>query len=354
YTNSQAPNSPLGYAISTPKNNSLRWEKTMNFNTGVDFAFFKGKIAGSVDYYIKRGKDIFSPIESDPTKGFSNLYTNNASIENRGVDINLTTTNMRQGRFIWQTQLTGSFNKSKVLDIKNQYTGFYNFTRAGGAENIVGLPMNTVLALDYAGLNEMGQPMVRDDKGNLVVLSFNSQTDIPFSALKNAGVNDPKYVLGFNNQFTMGDFSLSVMLMYYGGHAGLISPPGVWEQRPQNGVENMWRQPGDEKKTNIPGFGGAWGTPEYIEVRTGYDKAIQFVRKLDYIALRNATFTYNMKNAFTQRAGMNNTRLILQVQNPFKHVFSGNDVDPETLDFISGSRGLPVQPSFTFSLSTNF
>lgn len=352
--NTLLPNPLVGYAISKPRNNALRWEKTFNFNTGIDFGVFDGRLYGSVDYYIKRGKDIFSPIETDPTLGFNNLLTNNASIENRGVDISLNSLNVRTAKFAWLSQLTGSFNKSKVLDIKNRYAGFYNFTRAGGAENIVGHPMNSVLALDYAGLNENGQPMVRDEKGNLVVLSFTGQTDVDFSALKFAGVNDPRYVVGFNNQLSLGSFSLSALLMYYGGHVALVQPPSIFDDRPLEGVQNFWKAPGDEKTTNIPGFGSTPGTPGHIDNRYGYQYGLQFVRKIDYIALRNVTLTYNMKAALSQKLGMNNTKLILQVQNGAKHVFSGNDLDPETFDFVSGQRGLPTVPAFTFSLSTNF
>ncbi|WP_316818782.1 SusC/RagA family TonB-linked outer membrane protein [Pedobacter nyackensis] len=352
--NSYVPNPVVGYTISAPRNNQLRWEKTLNFNTGVDFGLFAGKLSGTVDYYIKRGEDIFSAIESDPTLGVSNLLTNNASVENRGIDLSLSSLNIRTRKFFWKTQVTGSFNSSKVLKVKNTYRGFYNFTRAGGAENIEGHPMNSVLTLDYAGLNELGQPMVRDGNGNLVVLGYTPQVDIPFSALKFAGTNDPKYALGFNNQFGFGNFSLSALMMYYGGHVALIAPPSVYGERPLNGIQNLWKKAGDENTTNIPGFGGAYGTPEYIQTRAGYQYAQQFVRKMDYIALRNVTLTYNVNNKIAQKLGLSNTKFILQVQNPAKYVFSGNDIDPETLDYISGTRGLPVVPSYTFSLSTNF
>nr|WP_162988806.1 SusC/RagA family TonB-linked outer membrane protein [Pedobacter schmidteae] len=351
--NNYVPNPVVGYTISAPRNNSLRWEKTFNFNAGLDFGLLSGRLSGTVDYYIKSGKDIFSPIEADPTLGFTNLLTNNASIENRGVDLSLSSLNVKQGEFSWRTQVTGSFNRSKVLKVKNTYVGFYNFTRAGMAENVEGHPMSSILALDYAGLNADGKPMVRDDQGNLVVLSFMSQTDVPFSALKFAGVTDPKYALGFNNQFSLGDFNLSALLMYYGGHVALVRPPSIFDERPGNGIQNFWKKPGDELTTNVPGFGGAYGTPQYVEVRNGYNNGLQFVRKMDYVALRNVTLSYSLKDRVTKKLGLSSTKLILQVQNPVKYVFSGNDVDPETLDF-TGRRGLPVVPSYTFSLSTNF
>ncbi|WP_158275338.1 SusC/RagA family TonB-linked outer membrane protein [Pedobacter sp. HMWF019] len=352
--NSYVPNPVVGYAVLAPRNNALRWEKTFNFNAGVDFSIMGSRVSGAFDYYIKRGEDIFSQIASDPTLGFNNLLTNNASVENKGIDLSISTLNVQRGSFFWRTQLTGSFNSSKVLKVKNTYSGFFNFTRAGGAENIEGHPMNSVLALDYAGLDANGQPQVRDQNGNLVVLSFSPQVDVPLSALKFVGVNDPKYALGFNNQFGFGDFSLSVLMMYYGGNVALIQPPSIFDQRPVNGAQNFWKNQGDEKTTNIPGFGGAYGTPGYIDTRAGYQYGMQFVRKMDYIAVRDVTLTYNLKNKLARALGLQQTKLIFQVQNPYKYVFSGNDIDPETLNYVSGQRGLPVVPAYTFSLSTSF
>lgn len=349
--NTYLANPTIGYYIRTPRNNELRWEKTFNFNSGVDFSLFNNRLSGSVDYYIKRGEDIFSAVESDPTFGFSNLYTNNASIQNKGLDVMLSSTIINGKRFQWQTQLTGSFNQSKVLKIRNKWNGIYMFTRAGGVENIEGHPMNSVLTLDYAGLNEFGQPLVRNEKGELVVVGYN-EPDISFDALHFAGVNDPRYAIGFNNQFTSGSFSLSVLLMYYGGHVGLVRPPVVFDYRPTSQMAQFWQQPGDEKITDIPGFSN-YGSPGYFN-NNGYVNGQKFVRKFDYIAVRDITLTYNVKNAVSQKIGLQNTRIILQVQNPGKYVFSGNDIDPETFDFASGRRGLSTVPAYTFSILTSF
>lgn len=347
-------NSVIGYRITSPRNDELGWEKTLNLNAGLDFSFFEQRVSGSVDYYIKRGTDIFSPIESDPTLGFTNLLTNNASIENKGLDINISTTNIKREAFSWRTQLTGSFNRSMVLKVRNTYNGFLNFSRAGGAENIEGHPMNSVLTLEYLGLNEAGLPMVKDENGNPIILGWSPKVDVPLSAMKFAGVNDPKYVLGLNNQVGFKQFNLSALLMYYGGHVGLISPPNIFDPRPVAGIQDFWKKPGDEKFTEIPGFGGPYGSDNYIQAREGYSYASKFVRKMDFIALRNITLTYHIPERAIQNLGLSNTKVLFQVQNPAKYVFSGNDVDPETLDFVRGKRGLPTAPFYTFSLSTNF
>ncbi|RAJ81865.1 TonB-linked SusC/RagA family outer membrane protein [Chitinophaga dinghuensis] len=352
--NNYIPNATIGYAVSTLSNNQLRWEKTLNYNIGVDMAVLERRVSASIDYYIKRGQDIFSSLQVDPTKGFNNALLNNATIENRGLDIAVNTVNVKSGNFKWQTQITGSFNNSKVLQVANQYAGSNNFTRVTYPSNVVGYPISAVLAHNYLGLNEYGQPTVKGDDGKPLVLSFTPLQDVSFSNLRYMGVNDPRYALGLNNQFTVHDFSLNFLLMYYGGNIARITPPSIYSDRPLSGIENYWKQPGDEQHTDIPGFSAPYGDPGYFTTRTGYEYAAKFFRKMDFIALRNVTLTWDVNPKLAKKVHLIQPKLILQVQNPYKYVFSGNDVDPETLDYTSGRRGLPVVPSYTVSLNLNF
>ncbi len=352
--NNYVPNATIGYSVSTLRNNQLRWEKTLNYNIGVDVAVLERRVSGSIDYYIKRGQDIFSSLQVDPTKGFSNALLNNASIENRGLDVSVNTVNIKSGNFKWQTQITGSFNNSKVLKVANQYTGFYNFSRVTYPENAVGYPISAVFAHNYLGLNAYGVPTVKGDDGKPIVLSYNPRQDVSFSNLRFMGVNDPRYALGLNNQFTLHDFSLNFLLMYYGGNIARVAPPSIYSDRPVSGIQHYWKQPGDEQHTNIPGFSAAYGEPGYFTVRTGYDYAAQFFRKMDFIALRNVTLTWDVNDKLAGKVHLLKPKLIFQVQNPYKYVFSGNDIDPETLDYTSGRRGLPIVPSYTISLNLNF
>ncbi|RBL89528.1 SusC/RagA family TonB-linked outer membrane protein [Chitinophaga flava] len=352
--NNLTPNTLVGYGIKTLRNNQLRWEKTLNYNAGLDFGFWQRRVYGSIDYYIKKGTDIFSSLGIDATKGMSNAALNNASIINKGLDININTVNISGKKFKWQTQVTGSFNQSKVLNVANQFTGFYDFTRVGYPENVVGYPISAVFAHNYLGLNKNGQPIVRGEDGKPLVLSFGPRVDVPFSSLKYMGVNDPRYVLGLNNRFDFGDVNLSFLIMYYGGNVARVKPPSIFGDRPLEGIQNYWKQPGDEQHTMIPGLPVEYGEPGYYTVRTGYDYAQQFFRKMDFLVLRNVTLGWDVNEKLAKKAGLLNPRLVFQVQNPFKYVFSGNDIDPETLNYLSGTRGLPVVPAYTLSLNVNF
>ncbi|MBC9914943.1 SusC/RagA family TonB-linked outer membrane protein [Chitinophaga varians] len=352
--NSTIPNPVVGYNIRTLRNDQLRWEKTLNYNIGLDFAFLQRRVYGSIDYYIKKGMDIFSPLAIDATKGMANALVNNASLINKGVDISLNTVNVNRKRFRWETQLTGSFNRSEVLNVSNQFTGFANYDRVTRPENMVGYPLNAVFAHDYLGVNDKGQPTVRGEDGKPVVLSGSPKRDVPFSALKYMGQTTPRYVLGISNRFDIGQVNCSFLLMYYGGHVARVAPPYLYAYRPSVGVNNYWKKPGDEANTMMPPFFPPDASPDYWYVLTGYQYGQQYFRKMDFIVLRNVTVGWDVGQRLAKRLGLISPRVALQVQNPFKYTFSGNDIDPETLGLSSGQPGLPVVPAYTFSLNVNF
>ena len=169
-------------------------------------------------------------------------------------------------------------------------------------------------------------------------------------------------MLGLNNQFTVGAFDLSFLFMYYGGHVMRVEQPspdnlGSYATPLLEGSANYWKQPGDELVTQIPGFTpGRAADPYYFSsyARYGYKYASQFVRRADYIRLRDVVLTWNANFAFMKKAGFSRTQLRLQGQNMFKYTFSGNDIDPEAIDRVSGRRRLEVQPLYSLSLFTNF
>lgn len=355
--NSQAQPEPiLGYYVQTPANSGLRWEKTRNYNVGLDFGVGTRRVSGSIDYYVKHANDVFSSLATDATKGFSNRLVNNAEILNKGLEVSLRSVNVLTDRFAWRSQLTASFNNNEVLKYRVN-TSPTTFNQVNGGQSVEGYPLNAIFTYDYKGLNELGQPMVSDGNGNNVILrnNFGDIVDIPLTALKYSGTTDPKHVLGLTNQFTVGSFDLSTLIMYYGGHVARVAPPNYNSFRPINGAQNFWKQPGDELTTRMPGIPvyGSEGYFDYAAIN-GYTYSSEFVRKMDFIALRNVTLTYKLNQNISRKIGLDQTKITAQVQNPFKYVFSGNDIDPETIDFRSGERSFGVVPAYTLSFTANF
>lgn len=351
------PNPILGYSISSPINNSLRWEKTLNYNVGLDFSLFKGKTFGSIDYYIKNSRDLIEMMNIDPTTGGNGtgIVANNASVRNRGLEVAVNTVIIRNKNFSWSTQVTGSFNNNKVTGLNFNFIGnsILSYTSSSSSTKVIGYPLSPVFAFRYAGLNTLGQPTVYDTSGKTVVQK--STALLPVSAAEYIGTTVPRYVIGFNNQFTFHDFELNFLIMYYGGHVGYVSSPDINAERPIQGALNFWQKPGDELTANNPGFLLPSTDPRYFD-GTAYTTFLRgniFFKKMDYIALRNVTLSYHLDHVM-HKWGLSNTKIRLQVQNPFKYVFNGEHIDPETMDLKVGTRALPVVQSYTFSISTNF
>ncbi len=357
-------NTPLAYNdVLSPENQSLRWETTRNYNLGMDFTLLNSRISGSLDWYLKKTTDVFGNYDADPTSGFNEYNANTASIQNKGLELMLNTLNIKGKTFEWRTQLTASFNHNKVLTVKTDE--YFNSASITGKTNIVkGYPINSLFSYNYGGLNSLGQPFVYDKEGNEKVLGFygNSVVDVVLEDLIYNGTTTPKYVLGLNNQFTFGNLNISFLFMYYGGHIMRVEQPNPNTinssiSHPLEGSSNYWREAGDEENTLIPGYVGSDNSaPGYYQSSAlyAYQYASQFVRKADHIRLRDLVITYNVKAGFIKKMGFYNTQLRFQAQNLFRYTFSGNDVDPDAINRVSGVRRLETQPFYSLTFSTNF
>ena len=142
--------------ISTPPNNSLRWEKTKVFNLGVDFNLLGQRLNGSVEFYNKSTSDLLGEYSLDPTLGWTSVNMNFGSMYNRGVEINLSSVNIDNGEWTWTTNATFSYNKNKITDIETSSESAYSYYY--GLNNRVGYPMNALFSVRYKGLNEKGAP----------------------------------------------------------------------------------------------------------------------------------------------------------------------------------------------------
>lgn len=351
--------------VLSPENQSIRWETTRNYNTGLDFSLFRNRLSGSIDAYLKNSFDLFGQFDADPTTGFNQYNANTASIRNQGIEFIVSTVNIRRPRLEWRTDLTASFNDNTVLAVKaTEYSNSQLIVSNGIHRK--DYPMDAVFSYRYGGLNDKGHPFVYDTQGNQRVLNFygNNRVDVLFNDLIYNGTTTPKYVLGLNNRFRIGQFEVAALFMYYGGHVMRIE-----QSDPNNlgplaigpllaGSENFWTAPGDEQHTRIPGFSmGNVSNPYYFPSYAlyGYQYASEFVKRADYIRLRDVVVSYHADSPFLKKIGFSQTEIRLQAQNPWRYTFSDNSVDPDAIDRQNGQRFLLRQPPmYSLSLFTNF
>ncbi len=342
--------------VMQPPNPDLQWEKEHIYNLAVDFSI-KNNINGSVEYYNRSNFDLISPYPVSRVTGFDQVNLNWASMRNQGIELALSSTNIRTNKLTWSTNFTFGYNKNEVLE------AFYTPTlRTLTASNIVapveGNPMTGIYAFRFAGLDEAGIPTFYDADDNVVYGMDLSTRDM--DALEYMGSREPVYSGGITNTLTYKDFNFSLLFVYSGGNKTRLDPVYQYYYEDTKNVSqemvNRWQFPGDEQYTSVPAILDL--ETQYAMQIQGYDIPYMYnnsnirVVNASYLKLRNAAIGYNIRKEKHKVTGVGDIHLQIQGQNLWSLTHKDlNGRDPEAM--VQGSN-IPLQTSFTFSVKANF
>jgi hypothetical protein len=139
-----------GYTASSIVNKDLQWETSTEYNAGIDFGFIGGRINGSIDFYQKTSKDLLFPVQLPLVSGGGTMVTNVGSVRNTGIEVALTTINIENKDWHWETTLTFSHNKNKVREING--TGDRVLSSGTTGNLFVDYSANNVYAYEWDGI----------------------------------------------------------------------------------------------------------------------------------------------------------------------------------------------------------
>ena len=139
-----------GYTASSIVNKDLKWETSTEYNAGIDFGFFGGRINGSIDVYQKTSKDLLFPVQLPLVSGGGTMVTNIGSVRNTGVEIALTTINVENKDWHWETTFTFAANKNRVREING--TGDRVLGKGQTDNLFVGYSANNIYAYEWGGI----------------------------------------------------------------------------------------------------------------------------------------------------------------------------------------------------------
>lgn len=109
------------YAPASNANPDLAWERKSEFNVGVDFGFFGGRLSGAIDYYYRYTSNLlYNYSVPVPPYDYKELFTNVGAISNQGIELTLNATPVIAGDFKWLTTLTMSHNTNKLEKFTNE------------------------------------------------------------------------------------------------------------------------------------------------------------------------------------------------------------------------------------------
>lgn len=210
------------YGATKNANPDLKWESTGMLNIGLDFAFLKGRLNGTVEVYHKKTKDL---IWSYPVSTTQYIYgwmdANVGEMTNKGIEFTLNAVPVRTKNFMWSTTLNLSHNKNTVDKMQNEIFHTTNLTQGdpmvagvsadGWTQRIMeGEPIGTFYTYQYAGIvNGRSEYYVLDENGNRTGETTNNPSLKDRSI---TGCAQPKLNAGWNNTLTYKNWSLNAFI----------------------------------------------------------------------------------------------------------------------------------------------
>lgn len=338
-------NLATGSVQNTIANPNLTWEKANQFDIGIDFGFFKNRIAGTLDAYYKKTTDLLWLVPLPIESGFDNSLTNIGQIDNKGIELSLTTVNISTRDFSWTTAGNISYNQNKIAEL---YGGKLDVNKS----LFVGRPINLFYTLKSDGIwqtSEAAQAaQYNAQPGDRKVVDLNKDGVINGDDRQFAGVAVPKFYGSFTNTFKYKGFDLITFFTYAGGHMinnslnRYLNAFNTWGNMGVDYYNGYWTPTRPSQRYPAPRVGSPYANGD------GTDANLQ---KGDYLRLRNIELGYSFPaSSFVRRIKSTGMRVYASVQNAFTWTqFTGYDVE-------SGDNTNPYPNARTFmaGLSINF
>ncbi|WP_083382017.1 MULTISPECIES: SusC/RagA family TonB-linked outer membrane protein [Flavobacterium] len=348
-------------------NSDLKWESTEQVDAGIDLGFFNQRITLTADIYRKITKDLLLNTQLPPSSGFGSAIKNIGSVENKGLELTLTTKNINTKDFTWTTSANIAFNKNKLIALGEDQESLestvnwdnqWNTTSAYIAK--IGQPLGLMYGYESLGTYKYedfnldtttgiytlkpdvttngntranikpGDIKYKDQNGDLVVNS-NDYTVI--------GKGLPVHTGGFSNNFTYKGFDLNIFFQWSYGNDILNANRVLFEGNTKNqgylnqfaSYENRWTP--ENSDSDIFRTRGYFGG--------GYSS--NFVEDGSYLRLKTVSLGYNFDASFLKKLRLKSLRFYVSGQNLITWTdYSGPD--PEVNTYSSA-----LTPGFDFS-----
>lgn len=321
-------------------NPDLTWEKTRQYNAGFDISIFNDRFSLSADAYEKYTYDLLLSLQVPSTLGFTNLMTNIGKIRNRGLEFTLNTRNL-VGKFKWNTNFNISMNRQTVLALGPEGDPLMGSSVYFENTHItqVGKPMG-----QFYGLKVIGVYQNWDQVNNMPGVGKGTNAcsrpgeyifedyfeDYKITAADRTIIGDPNpdFTFGMTNNFSLGNWQLSVFLRgAIGGELLNFNFGSAINQMttnmPTSLYYNRWKseaEPGDGKTSRVAlNNRGTLGNETLNS---------SFVEDASFVNIQNVSLSYMVPSRFLDKINISDLKFVLSAQN--LHMFTSyNGYNPE-------------------------
>ncbi len=339
---------------------SLGWEKSYNWNFGIDFAVVKGRIDGSLDFFTTKTRGLLfkrtMPVTSGMTGWGSPLasWENIAKTSNKGFEFTVNSRNIVTKNFKWNTSLTGTWSAEKIEELPNGDLISENL--------FVGQPIHAIYDYKYAGIwgtnasqEELNQYGVKPGWVKIeTVEKYDADGNSDGGVHKYSqddrqvlGHENPSWIIGLNNTFVYKDFDLTIYAMGRFGqtiYSKLLAMYNAKSSISTNQISGVdyWTEQNQ----------GAY----YPRPGTGDDQTVGVtavnVYDGSFIKIKNITLGYTLPKSISKHALMEKCRFYFTAYNPWIFAMESKlkGTDPET----GGSDTFPTYKQFVFGVNITF
>jgi TonB-linked SusC/RagA family outer membrane protein len=351
-------------------NPDITWERTFQYNGGMDVTLFRNAVTFSIDVYQSKTDQLLLKQSTMGFTGVPQAWNNIGRLQNRGIEFEVTTNNFRRKNFKWSTSANIAHNKNKLLEygeeayVLNQgertelylnqvgspFIQFFGYKTDG-----VWLSQAQITAAQTAGLTSgLSNLFV---PGGLKLVDINGDNKIDVNDRTVIGSPYPDFTWGITNNFTYKAFDLSFMFQGVQGGQLVNGDPNYNETKRynKNYNENRWLSPmfpGDGK-TPYSTIGFNWMLTDYV------------VEDASYYCLREVILGYTLPNKIAKTLHLSSMRAYFSGQNLYFHSaanYRGINTEarftsgPYNTPAVDGYQrgGFPMPRTILFGLDINF
>ncbi|MGQ1889217.1 SusC/RagA family TonB-linked outer membrane protein [Thermophagus sp. OGC60D27] len=326
------------YQLANP---DLSWEQTRQINLGMELGLFK-KVSFSVNAYDNLTEDLLVYRDLPPSGGFSKQWQNTGSVKNQGIELSLSSTNIKTNKLTWTTDFSISFNKNSLTNFggdtiinANSY-GITQIYRDGGS-------LYSWYAKEFHGIDPNdGSVLWVGEDGNLTH-EYQEARKVEY------GSPIPKVEGGFSTSIKYSDLTLSANCSFVTGNKIYnyfrryvdhdLQDPLFNTMMPRDDWK-LWQQPGDDATHPLP-----------QNARNSFDPSTRYIEDGDYFKIRNITLSYRIHGSLIDRLKISSLDVALSADNVFTFTrFWGQD--PEVS--INPLNGLPGYSEFRYPNSKQY
>ncbi len=348
------PTTSIAVYPGTLGNANLGWEATSSYNLGIDYAFFRHRISGTIDAYLAETNDVLVQRALPSSTGYPNIWANIGGIKNKGVEIQLNTVNI-EGKLSWKSSFVFSLNRDKISklygdsndnDIGNSWfvgepiSAIYDYEMAGGLWTEQELYENKTLDGWYPGQFKYV------DQNDDDVINEADRTIIGYAA--------PNYRFSINNEFSYKNFSFSFLLNSIQGGNGYYMADNSSVTNVSWRADDVYRMNGSAVRhywTPDNGVDNATGAYNAPAVTSGIYESRSFVR------LQDISLVYNFNAKLLKTLSLDNCSFFVSGKNLYTWTkWSGWDpeIGTSNADLTSAEESRPDNTPMMRSVTAGF